>query len=163
MRSALVPTTRTLRACMSRSRWPKRSQAGERAGRGLLVEPAVLADAGGQAHHLAQPVDDDQLAVRIARDHHVKAVGAEVDRRDDFVGDGARGHARAWQRTDWKRDQTLNEDPHPQVVWAFGLRITNCAPSSPSRKSISAPPRYWKLIGSISSFTPWFSMQVSPS
>ena len=25
------------------------------------------------------------------------------------------------------------EDPHPQVVWALGLRITNCVPSRPSR------------------------------
>ena len=70
-------------------------QAGQRARRGFLVEPAVIADARGQAHHLAQPVDDHQLAVRIARDHHVKTVGAEVDRRDDFVGGGrpAHGHA----------------------------------------------------------------------
>src|ERR1700733_1071896 len=60
-------------------------------------------------------------------------------------------------------NQALNEDPHPQVVFALGLRMTNCAPSRLSRKSISAPPRYWKLIGSISSFTPWFSTQVSPS
>src|ERR1700691_1040531 len=60
-------------------------------------------------------------------------------------------------------DQALNEDPHPQVVFALGLRMTNCAPSRLSRKSISAPPRYWKLIGSISSLTPWFSTQVSPS
>ena len=68
---------------MSRSRWPKRSQAGERARRDLLVEPAVLAEAGAEAHHLAQPVDDDELAVRVAGDDHVEAVGAEVDGRED--------------------------------------------------------------------------------
>src|SRR5438093_1303487 len=28
--------------------------------------------------------------------------------------------------------QTENEDPHPQVVVAFGFLITNCAPSRPS-------------------------------
>src|SRR5438045_6484425 len=28
---------------------------------------------------------------------------------------------------------TENEDPHPQVVLAFGFRITNCAPSRSSR------------------------------
>lgn len=27
----------------------------------------------------------------------------------------------------------VNEDPQPQVVAAFGFRITNCAPSRPSR------------------------------
>ena len=51
-------------------------QAGERTCRHVLVDAAVLGDAGGQAHHLAQAVDDDQLAVRVARDHHVEAVGA---------------------------------------------------------------------------------------
>ena len=67
-------------------------EAGERARGHVLVEAAVLVHAGGQAHHLAQAVDDDQLAVRVARDHHVEAVGAQVDRGED-VGDGARGGA----------------------------------------------------------------------
>ena len=31
---------------------------------------------------------------------------------------------------DWT--YTENDDPHPQVEVAFGLRMTNCAPSSPS-------------------------------
>ncbi len=30
------------------------------------------------------------------------------------------------------RAQTVNEEPQPQVVFAFGLRITNCAPLSDS-------------------------------
>src|SRR6267143_6279278 len=39
-RSALVPTTRTLSACMSRSRWPKRSrQASARAATSLSMRP----------------------------------------------------------------------------------------------------------------------------
>ena len=67
-------------------------EAGERARRHVLVDAAVLGDAGGQAHHLAQAIDDDQLAVRVARDHHVEAVGAQVHRRED-VRDGARGGA----------------------------------------------------------------------
>ena len=45
----------------------------------LLVEAAIGADAGAQAHHLAHAVDDDQLAVRVAGDYQVKAVGSEVD------------------------------------------------------------------------------------
>lgn len=28
--------------------------------------------------------------------------------------------------------QGVNEDPHPQVVFAFGFLITNCAPSMSS-------------------------------
>ncbi len=67
-------------------------EAPERARRHVLVDAAVLGHARGQAHHLAQPVDDDQLAVRVARDHHVETVGAEVHRRK-HVGDGARGGA----------------------------------------------------------------------
>jgi hypothetical protein len=58
-------------------------QAGERPRRHVLVDAAVLGDAGRQAHHLAQAIDDDQLAVRIARDHHVETVGTEVDRGED--------------------------------------------------------------------------------
>ena len=64
-------------------------QAGQRARRDLFIEPAIIADTCGQPYHLTQAVDDDQLAVRVARDHHVKAVGSEVYRRDDFVGGGA--------------------------------------------------------------------------
>ena len=54
-------------------------KAGERPRRHVLVDAAVFGHAGRKSHHLAQPVDDDQLAVRVARDHHVEAVGAQVD------------------------------------------------------------------------------------
>jgi hypothetical protein len=98
MRSALVPTTRTLARVHVAQALAEALEAGERARRGLLVEPAVRADTAAQAHHLAQPVDDDELAVRIARDHHVEtgrstAVRTEIDGRQD-VGHGARsaGH-----------------------------------------------------------------------
>ena len=87
-RSALVPTTRTLSACMSRRRWPKRSrQAMARAATSLSMRP-FSSTPGGQAHHLAQAVDDDELAVRVTRDHHVETVGAQVHRRQN-VGDRA--------------------------------------------------------------------------
>src|SRR6185437_1603095 len=58
-------------------------QTGERARRDFLVEAAVLTNAGGESDHLAQSIDDHELAVRVTRDHHVEAVGAEIDRRDD--------------------------------------------------------------------------------
>src|SRR2546430_9136743 len=54
----------------------------------VLVDAAVLGHAGSEAHHLAQAIDDDELAVRMARDHHVEAVAAEVHRREN-LGDGA--------------------------------------------------------------------------
>ena len=62
-------------------------QAGEGARRHVLVDAAILVHPGGEPHHLAQAVDDDELAVRVTRDDHVKTVGAQVDRRED-VGDG---------------------------------------------------------------------------
>lgn len=33
---------------------------------------------------------------------------------------------------DFLQSYGLKDDPQPQVVVAFGLRITNCAPSKPS-------------------------------
>ena len=118
-------------------------QAGERARRHVLVDAAVLLDACAQAHHFAQAIHDDDLAVDVARHDHVEAVGAQIDRRQD-VGNRMGGHARSRQRREGCGDRSLcqlrsrghqavNEDPHPQVVVALGLRITNCAPSSPSR------------------------------
>jgi len=69
-------------------------QAGECARGHLLVQPAVRADAGGEAHHLAQPVDDHELAVRIAGDDEMEAVGTQIDSRQ-HVGHGAGGSTHA--------------------------------------------------------------------
>ena len=83
----------------------------------------------------------DQLAVRVARDDHVEAVRPEVDSGQN-VGDGAggsrsclsAGRAGGDGRTHAQLSaQAVKEDPQPHVVVAFGLRMTNCAPSSPSR------------------------------
>ena len=98
-------------------------EALQRAGDGLAVQAALLVEAGREPHHLAQAVDDHQLAVRVARDHHVEAVGPEVDSRED-VGQRV---GRLGQPA-----QAEKEEPQPQVVVAFGLRITNCAPSRSS-------------------------------
>ena len=68
-------------------------EAGERAGRDILVQPPVGLEAGAEAHHLAQPIEDDQLAVRVTRDHHVKTVGTEID-RGKYVRDGLRSAPR---------------------------------------------------------------------
>jgi hypothetical protein len=48
-------------------------------------EAFVGIEARGEAHHVAEAVDDDDLVIVRSRHHHVKAVGAEVD-----GGDGVR-------------------------------------------------------------------------
>ena len=100
-------------------------EALQRALRRFAAQAALFVEARGEANHLAQAVDDDELPVVVTGDDHVKAVRAEVDRRED-VGHPVRhggGSAR----------QAENDEPQPQVVCAFGLRITNCAPSRSSR------------------------------
>ena len=57
---------------------------------GVIVQPAAVAETRGEADHLAQPVQDDELAVRVARDHHVKAIGAQVYGGKDVRNDTAR-------------------------------------------------------------------------
>ena len=84
----------------------------------------MLIEARSETNHLPQAVEHDELPVVVTGDDHVKAVRAEIDRREDVRhpvrhgGDSAR--------------QVENDEPHPHVVWAFGLRITNCAPLSDS-------------------------------
>ena len=60
-------------------------------GRGV-VEPAAVAHAGGQANHFAQSIEDDELAVRIARDDHVEAVGAQIDGGEHVGHDSTAAH-----------------------------------------------------------------------
>ena len=83
------PRARCRHACRAGAGRSAAGSASARAATSLSMRP-FSRDAGGEAHHLAQPIDDDQLAVRIARDHHVEAVGAQVDRRQ-HVRDGTRG------------------------------------------------------------------------
>src|SRR5579883_510869 len=63
-------------------------QTRQSACRHVLVDAAVLLHAGSQAHHLAQTIDDDELAVRIPRHDQMETVGAEVYRGEN-VGDRA--------------------------------------------------------------------------
>src|SRR5690606_20756188 len=60
-------------------------QALERALAHLGMQPALRVEALGQAHHLAQAVDDAELAEDVARNDHVEAVGAQVDRRQQVA------------------------------------------------------------------------------
>ena len=54
-------------------------QASQRPVRRCLIQPPAVAQARRQPHHFAQPVEDDQLAVRITRHDHVKTIGAKID------------------------------------------------------------------------------------
>ena len=87
-----------------------------------IIEPAALVQSRGEPDHLAQPIQDDELAVRVARHDHVKAVGTEIDCREHVRHGATAGHLAD------RRDYAENEDPQPQVVLAFGLRMTNWAP-----------------------------------
>ena len=100
---------------------PEALQARQRPVHRVLVEMAVVVKARRKLHRFAQPVDHHQLAVAVLGDYQMKAVGSKIDRGQDIGHTGAAStHA-------------AKEDPHPQVVWALGLRITNCVPSRPSR------------------------------
>ena len=55
---------------------PEAFQTAQSAFRGGIVQAPAVAQPRGETHHLAQPVQYDKLAVRIARDHHVKTIGA---------------------------------------------------------------------------------------
>ncbi len=100
-------------------------EALQRALRRFAAEAAVFVEARGETNHLPQAVEHDELPVVVTGDDHVKAVRAEIHRREDVRHpvrhDGGSAH------------QVEKDEPHPQVVWAFGLRITNCAPSRSSR------------------------------
>jgi hypothetical protein len=103
----------------------KAFEALQRALRRFAAETAVFVEARGETNHLPQAVEHDELPVVVTGDDHVKAVRAEIHRREDVRHpvrhDG--GSVR----------QVEKDEPQPQVVCAFGLRITNCAPSRSSR------------------------------
>src|SRR5580704_2879345 len=58
----------------------------KRARGGFLVDATVLLDARSEPHHLPQPIDNGELAVRVARDDHVKTVRSEIDSGEN-IGD----------------------------------------------------------------------------
>ena len=59
-----------------------------------IVQPPAAVQARGQAHHLAQPVQNDELAVRMTRHDHVEAVGAQIDGGEHVGDDTAAAHLR---------------------------------------------------------------------
>jgi hypothetical protein len=65
--------------------------------------------------------------------HHVETVGAEIDRGKDLRGiDHGRGFGIGQHHGPSVSAYTENEEPHPHVVVAFGLRMMNCAPDKSS-------------------------------
>jgi hypothetical protein len=94
--------------------------------------PARSSKPGAEPDHFADAVENRDLAVAAASHHHVKTVGAEIDGRDD-IRLAVRRHPGGVSVSPLGPAQTSNDDPQPQVVEAFGLRITNCAPLRSSR------------------------------
>jgi hypothetical protein len=84
-----------------------------------VVEPAAVAETGREAHHFTQSIEDDELAMRVPRDDHMETVRAQID-GSEHVGHGTTARHLLDQHF-----QAEKEDPQPQVVFAFGLRMTN--------------------------------------
>ena len=155
----------------------------------LEAEPAFaevhFAGDPGVDHPLQGPVDGRAADPRVlAADQVHEVVGAQVpfvieEHREDALALGrivsrlpaAGGKRRErWDRWPWDirggraaGTTPLNDEPHPQVDFAFGFLIVNPPPVTLSTKSTSAPSRYWALIGSTNSFTPFDSIDWSPA
>ena len=71
---------------------PESFETAQCAVRGGVIQPAAVAQARGQAHHFAQSIEDDELAVRITRDDHVKAIGAQIDGGEHVGNDTPAAH-----------------------------------------------------------------------
>jgi hypothetical protein len=113
---------------------PETLQTGQRAPGDFLIDAPVFFHARGEPHHLAQTIDDDELTVGIACNDHVEAVRSEIDSRQDIGERLRRGAGLRLQGQSGRCGRhAVKEEPHPHVVVAFGFRITNWAPSSPSR------------------------------
>ena len=67
-------------------------EAAQGALRGRIVETSALAETRGEAHHFPQPIQNDQLAVRMTRHDHVKAIGAQIDGGEHVGYDTAAAH-----------------------------------------------------------------------
>jgi len=88
-RRALVPTTRTAPRHAG-DQLGEAAQAVQAPLDGLFAEQARLVQTGGQLDLFAQPLKDADFPVGVARPDDVKAVRAQVDRGDQFVGFGWR-------------------------------------------------------------------------
>ena len=86
-----MPTARTRAARHAAQPLAEALQRLERAPHGAMREHAVAGETGGEPHGIAQAIEDVHAAVRFgARHHHVEAVRAEVDARDDLFARGRR-------------------------------------------------------------------------
>jgi hypothetical protein len=62
------------------------TQARERSFLARAVEIAMLIEPRGEPHHLAKAVNDRWLAELSSRHHHMEAIRAQIDRRQDVGG-----------------------------------------------------------------------------
>ncbi len=71
---------------------PEAFQAAQRPLGGGIVQPSAVAQPRGQANHFSKTIQNDELAVRITRDHHVKTIGAQIDGGEHVGNDTTAGH-----------------------------------------------------------------------
>ena len=60
-----------------------------------VIQPPAVAQARGQPHHLSETIQNDELAVRITRHDHMKAVGAQIDGGEHVGHDMTAAHLAA--------------------------------------------------------------------
>jgi hypothetical protein len=70
---------------------PKPLQTFDRAIDCTALEPTLLVETRGKPNHFTKAIYDDDLPVRVPRDHHVEAVGPEIYGSED-IGDGRTSH-----------------------------------------------------------------------
>jgi len=120
-----------------------RQHQNQRPGLAAHRQARLRRQALGETHRLAQAVQYGELTMAQGGHDHVETVGTQIDSGYDAVlgvivvlvgiGDDAglpcfppAAAVAASER------QTENDEPQPQVVWALGLRMMNCAPSRSS-------------------------------
>src|SRR5882757_3447733 len=95
----------------------------------LFVDASVFLNAGAEANHLAQSIDDDELAMRITRNDHVKAVRTEVDGCEDIR-----------QRSSRQKSRLLPGATQPAGEW-------RCLPKALDHYGPQATFGLWKILG----------------
>ncbi len=94
---------------------PEAFEAAQSAFRRRVVQPSAVAQACGQTYHFPEAVQNDELAVRMTRHDHVKAVGAQVDGGKHVGYDTAAAHLRGQHSR--PRMKTRNR----RLFWRLGF------------------------------------------
>ena len=99
----------------------------------LADECLALRRDGRKIAEVVEPALTDGYDVRIVQQRgkpglDVTGLGGGIAHTDREMGSGPRRALLVFQLRSVLRNYTEKDEPQPQVVAAFGLRITNCAP-----------------------------------